>query len=281
MPYTYDDYQRAADAVRQKLPQTPTIAMVLGSGLGPLADRIEDATIIPYEDIPRFPQSTVHGHAGRLVVGWLEGQYILVMQGRVHFYEGFEMDALGFPIRMMQLLGIKTLIVTNAAGGLNTSFSQGDLMLIKDHINLTGIAGHNPLMGPNDERLGQRFTPLTTPYDTDLRAIARQVATDQNITLQEGVYVSLAGPAFETPAEIRMLRTIGGDAVGMSTAPEVLVARHAEMRVLGISSITNIAIDDPDTDLDVSHEEVLEVGKTIVPRLMQLLRGILRQLPNS
>jgi purine-nucleoside phosphorylase len=201
------------------------------------------------------------------------------MQGRAHFYGGLSMQAVGFPVRVLQMMGVETLVVTNAAGGLNPDFGAGDLMIIKDHIFPPGMSGQNPLMGPNDESLGPRFPIMTTAYDRVLRELAFTVAKREGLTLREGVYLSLSGPAFETPAEIRMQRAWGADAVGMSTAPEVQVAVHAGMRVLGISSIANVSIDDVDSTQDVSHEEVLEVGQSIVPRLVTLLRGVLRDMP--
>jgi purine-nucleoside phosphorylase len=276
--FTRDDYDKTAQAIRERIDTHPKVAMILGSGLGPLADSIEDSTIIPYSDLPNWPRSTVAGHHGRLVIGKLENVDVMVLQGRAHFYEGYTMAQVGFPIRVMQVMGIETLIVTNAAGGLNPTFNAGDLMLIVDHINLIGHMGWTPLRGPNDESFGPRFPIFTRAYDQQLSEAARQVAADNNITLREGIYICLAGPAFETPADIRMLRQWGADSVGMSTVPEVVTAVHGGMRVLGISSITNIAIDDPDSEKDVSHEEVLETGKTIVPRLITVLRGVLQQL---
>ncbi len=277
--FTFADYEDTAQFIQDQIGDIePQVGMILGSGLGELADSIEDATIIDYQDIPNWPTSTVVGHKGRLVIGYLEEQPLLVMQGRLHFYEGYTMQQVTFPIRVMQFMGIQTLIVTNAAGGINTSFSTGDLMIIDDHINLLGHMGQNALIGPNDERLGQRFPIFTRAYDHHLRQIAFQVARQENIHLQHGVYLCLSGPAFETPAEIRMFRQWGVDAVGMSTVPEVVVAGHANMRVLGISTITNIAIDHQDIERDVSHDEVLDVGKQVVPKLIAILRGILRNL---
>ncbi|MCL4263782.1 MAG: purine-nucleoside phosphorylase [Anaerolineae bacterium] len=265
----------AATAVRQLTPYLPTIGLVLGSGLNALANSIQNPDIIPYEQIPHWPVSTVPGHGGRLVIGQLEGQTVLVQQGRAHFYEGYSMPQITLPIRVMQQLGVQTLIVTNAAGGINASFQPGDLMLITDHINFLGIAGHNPLRGPNEDSFGPRFPDMTRPYDLHLRQIALEVAQAHHFTLQQGVYGYVAGPSFETPAELRFLRTVGVDAVGMSTVPEVVVARHAGMRVLGISSITNKANPDPQPGTTVTHDEVLETGKQIVPNLMALIRGIL------
>jgi purine-nucleoside phosphorylase len=278
--FTRADYEAAATHIQQRTDLQPEIGMILGSGLGTFADSVENPTHIPYGEIPNWPSGSVKGHAGRLVIGHLEGRAVAVMQGRAHFYEGYSMQALGFPVRVMQMMGIKTLVVTNAAGGLNKDFSAGDLMIIKDHIFLPGMAGQNPLMGHNDDSLGPRFPIMTTPYDRTLRDLAFAVAKQEGLHLQEGVYLSLSGPAFETPAEIRMQRAWGADAVGMSTAPEVQVAVHAGMRVLGISSITNESIDDVDSTQDVSHEEVLEIGEVIVPRLVTLLRGILRDMPS-
>lgn len=279
VPYTYEDYEAAANVIRKVASQMPKIGMILGSGLSSLADSVENATIIPYGEIPHFPVSTVRGHQGRLVFGELEGQQVLVMQGRLHYYEGYSMYQVTFPVRVMQLLGIKTLIVTNAAGGLNQNFSAGDLMLITDHINLLGHMGVNGLIGPNDERFGERFPIFTQAYDAKLRDKTLEIAEREGINIQKGVYLSLSGPAFETPAEIRMFRLWGADAVGMSTAPEVTVARHGGMRVLGISTITNMAIDDPDSKKEVSHESVLEIGRQIVPNLTRILRNVLREMP--
>lgn len=269
----------AATAVRQLTRYQPTIGLVLGSGLNALAESIQNPDIIPYEQIPHWPVSTVAGHGGRLVIGRLEGQTVLVQQGRAHFYEGYTMQQITLPVRVMHLLGIRTLILTNAAGGINPHFEPGDLMLITDHINFLGLAGHNPLRGPNDDAIGPRFPDMTRPYDPHLRQIAQQVAQANRLTLQEGVYAYVAGPSFETPAELRFLRTVGADAVGMSTVPSVVTARHAGIRVLGISSITNKANPDPDPDVTVTHDEVLETGKQIIPNLMALIRGILQRLP--
>lgn len=277
--FTRADYEEAAAYIRARIHIMPQIGMVLGSGLGMLAEEVVDAVIIPYEGIPHFPRPSVEGHHGRLVIGTLESQPILIMQGRIHYYEGFSMAQVTFPVRVMQMLGINTFIVTNAAGGLNPHFSAGDLMLITDHINLFGHMGLNPLVGPNDESLGPRFPIFTRAYDSALGKKVEEIARQENILLRKGVYIHLAGPAFETPAEIRMFRAWGADAVGMSTVPEVAVARHGGMRVLGISSITNISIDNPDSTQLVSHEEVLMVGRKIVPNLLALLRGLLRELP--
>ena len=276
IPHAY--IEEAATAVRALTQYQPTIGLVLGSGLSGLADEIEAPDIIPYENIPHWPVSTVQGHSGRLVIGKLEGKTVLVQQGRSHFYEGYSPAQVTLPVRVMRALGIQTVILTNAAGGINRDFNPGDLMLIKDHLNFVGIAGNNPLRGPNDDSVGPRFPDVTHAYTPELRVLAQKTAVSLNMTLHEGVYAYVAGPSFETPAELRFLHMIGADAVGMSTVPTVLVAAHAGMRVLGISSITNKAILDPTSGAEVSHEEVLETGKLIVPRLTSLLHGILPHL---
>lgn len=273
--YSYEEYKQAADYIAGKSRLKPEIGLILGSGLSPLADEIEDADYIPYEDIPHFPHSGVPGHAGRLVVGQLQGKPVVVMQGRSHLYEGYTSQHITLPVRAMQVLGVKTLIVTNAAGGVNPAFAAGDLMLIVDHINFVGMTGHNPLRGPNLDELGPRFPSMTQPYDSGLANLARRTAQQLNLTLREGVYLYLAGPSFETPAEIRFLKAIGADAVGMSTVPETIVANHGGMRVLGFSSITNVTVQQLDSGLETTHQEVLETGKTIVPRLIRLLKGVL------
>ena len=240
---TRAEYDAAANVILQHTQQRPTIGLVLGSGLSSLADSLTHADKIPYDQIPYWPVSTVHGHQGQLVIGQLEGHTVAVLQGRTHFYEGYTPQQITLPIRVLQLLGITNLIVTNAAGGMNPSFKPGDLMLIRDHVNLPGMAGFTPLRGPNDESLGARFPDMTEPYSARLRQMAWAAAAEHNIPLHEGVYTCVSGPSYETPAELRFLRTIGGDAVGMSTAPEVVVARHARIEVLGISTITNLALD--------------------------------------
>lgn len=278
MQYTRADYEKAAAVIRERSSEVLTAGLVLGSGLGALADTFEDRVVVPYEEIPGWPQSTVEGHSGQLVIGKLEGKTVITQQGRAHFYEGYTPHQVAFPIRVMHMLGVKTLILTNAAGGMNPAYRVGDVMMINDHINFVGMAGNNPLMGPNDESFGKRFVGMVQTYDRDLRKLAHRVAGEAGITLHEGVYVCLSGPTFETPAEIRMLRTIGGDAVGMSTVHEVLVARHAEMRVLAFSGITNEAIDSIDVDAEVDHQEVIDAGKILVPKLTAVLRGVLRAL---
>jgi purine-nucleoside phosphorylase len=276
--YTLNDYHKTAELILQNTHHRPKIGLVLGSGLGNLANAIEDATIIPYEELPGFPTSTVHGHGGKLVIGQLEGKTVLCQQGRTHFYEGYSMAQVTFAVRVMHLIGIEVLILTNAAGGINPAFNAGDLMLINDHINFVGMSGNNPLVGPNDDKIGPRFPGMSQTYDRSLRMLSKRVADARGLQLREGVYVGLSGPMFETPAEVRMIHILGGDAVGMSTVNEVTVARHAGMRVLAFSSITNKAIDQLDTELETNHEEVLEVGAIIVPRLTMLIRGVLEAL---
>jgi purine-nucleoside phosphorylase len=243
-----------------------------------LADELTEREVIPYADIPGWPKSTVEGHHGNLVIGHLDGQPVVAQQGRAHFYEGYSAQEVTFPIRVMHLLGVKTVILTNAAGGLNQSYRTGDLMLLNDHINFVGMSGNNPLMGPNDPTLGPRFVGMVQTYDRELRRVAREIAQKADITLHEGVYVCLSGPNFETPAEIRMLRAIGGDAVGMSTVHEVLVARHMGMRVMACSGITNECFDAIDIDMETNHEEVLDAGKILVPKLTTILKGVVRSL---
>jgi purine-nucleoside phosphorylase len=270
----FDQVMEATAYVQSRSSMKPGVGVILGSGLGDLATEVQDATAIPYEEIPHFLHSTVVGHAGRLLIGKLENVPVVVMQGRFHFYEGYTMQALTLPVRVMRMLGAHMLIVTNAAGGLNAAYRPGDFMLIRDHINFLGLAGMNPLIGPNDERLGERFPALAKAYDAELRALARTVAAQwPEITLHEGVYAQVAGPSYETGAELKFLRTAGADAVGMSTAPEVIVARHMGMRVLGISLITNTATGD-DTEV-VNHAEVLTAADAARPKFAALVRGIL------
>lgn len=273
---TLEQIDELAGRLRSRLAQTPRVGVILGSGLGGLADEVQQRTEVPFDELPGWPVSTVAGHRGRLVAGMLEGQAVLVMQGRVHYYEGYSMAQVGLPVRVMQRLGISILVVTNAAGAVNPDFQPGELMLITDHINLIGMAGLNPLRGPNLDELGPRFPDMSQPYDPALRQLAQQTAHELGLRLQRGVYVSLAGPSFETPADLRFLRLIGADAVGMSTVPEVIVARHGGTRVLGISGISNKANLDGSTI--TTHEEVLAAGQKIVPQLTALLRGVLRRL---
>ncbi len=272
--FSLEQFQETVEAIRGRTQHRSTVGMILGTGLGSLADEVQAADRLPYSELPHWPESTVEGHAGRLVIGELDGHTVLVMQGRAHYYEGYTMAQVGLPVRVMQLLGVQTLLITNAAGGVNPGFSPGDLMLITDHVNLIGMGGLNPLRGANIDSLGPRFPDMMDSYDPELRALAVQVAEGAGIGLQQGVYVSLAGPNFETPADLRFLQAIGADAVGMSTVPEVIVARQGGTRVLGVSGISNKANLDGKTP--TTHEEVLQAGRVIVPKLLTLIRGVLR-----
>jgi len=265
-----------ADVIRARTDYRPRVGIILGSGLGSLAAAVEQATIIPVSELPNWPISTVEGHKGNLVIGKLEDHAVLVVQGRVHYYEGYSISQVGLPVRVMQRLGIEILIVTNAAGAVNPEYVPGELMLITDHVNMIGMAGLNPLRGPNWDELGLRFPDMSQAYDRTLSQLARNVAEAEHIVLHEGVYTGLAGPSFETPADLRFLRLIGSDAVGMSTVPEVIVARHGGTHVLGISGISNKANLDGNTI--TTHEEVLEAGERIVPNLTTLILGVLRRL---
>ncbi len=271
---TRSEIEAAAQSVREQTRHQPEFGIVLGSGLAALAEAVEDADVIPFQHIPHFPVSSVQGHSGRLVIGKFEDRTVLVMQGRVHFYEGYSMSQVTLPIRMMKVLGIHTVILTNAAGGINRSFKAGDVMLITDHINLIGMAGQNPLRGPNDESFGPRFPDMSQPYDRGLRELALKVAADNHMGLRQGVYMCLAGPSFESPADVRFLRLVGADAVGMSTVPETVVARHAGLRVLGLSGISN-ALSGEEDGPQTTHEEVLEAGRLLVPTMMTVIRGVL------
>jgi purine-nucleoside phosphorylase len=276
MPISVKEIDRIAGVVRSKIMVQPRIGLILGTGLGGLAEAVQQPTVIPYPELPRWPVSTVQGHAGRLVIGELDGQALLVMQGRIHYYEGYDMAQVTLPVRVMQRLGIEIMIVTNAAGAINPSFEPGDVMLITDHLNLAGMAGLNPLIGPNLDEFGPRFPDMSQAYDRGLSEMARKVAKEKHVILHEGVYVGLSGPSFETPADLRFLRTSGADAVGMSTVPEVIVARHGGTIVLGFSGISNKANLDGNTV--TTHEEVLAAGSIIIPKLETLIRGVLRML---
>lgn len=272
----YENIKEAACHLKTKYEDSPRIGLILGSGLGVLADEIENPVKIPYNEIPNFPVSTVEGHAGQLVFGTLKGAKVVAMQGRFHFYEGYSLEKVTSPVRVMKELGVETLIVTNAAGGINESFEAGDLMLITDHINNMGT---NPLIGPNDSNIGVRFPDMSVSYDGKLRDIAKNSANELNIKLQEGVYVGNTGPSYETPAEVRALRTLGGDAVGMSTVPEVIVAKHAGLNVLGISCISNMAsgiLDQP-----LSHDEVIETTEKVRANFLNLVKNIVWKIHSS
>jgi len=273
----YEQIEVARAYVASRSQQRPSVALILGSGLGGLADELHGADTIDYADIPHFPRSTVEGHKGELALGSLSGRTVAVMRGRFHFYEGYDLAQTTFPVRVLQAIGARTLIVTNAAGGLRADWHVGDLMRISDHINFPGMAGQHPLRGPNDPRLGVRFPAMMNVYDPELGALAQHVATDMGVTLCQGVYAMLAGPSFETPAELRMLQSWGVDAVGMSTVPEVIVARHGGMRVLGISMISNIATPDAPP---ANHEEVLSAGAAVTDTFTSLIREILARMPD-
>jgi len=273
---TLEQIDQVTEAVRARINVQPRIGIILGSGLNDLAASVKEATTIPYGDLPHWPVSTVEGHAGRLVIGELEGQYVLVMQGRVHFYEGYSMGRVTLPVRVMQRLGLEIMIVTNAAGGVNPEFVPGDVMLITDNLNLMGMSGLNPLMGPNLDEIGPRFPDMSQVYDKELGMIARTVASENGILLRQGIYCGLSGPSFESPADLRFLRLAGADAVGMSTIPEVIVARHGGLRVLGISGISNKA--NMDGSSVTTHQEVIEAGKVITPKIETIIRGVLEAI---
>lgn len=268
----YEDILEAKEFIEKKINQIPQIAIILGSGLSPLAEQIKNPVTISYKDIPHFPVSTVKGHAGNLVIGELQGKVVMCMQGRFHYYEGYTMQEVTFPIRVMQLLGVKTLIVTNAAGGVNKTFSTGDIMLITDHISRMP----NPLIGPNDDRLGERFPSMSEVYDKTLMSLAKSIAKKNNIEIKEGVYVGNTGPSFETNAEYVMFRTLGISAVGMSTVPEVIVAAHAKMKVLGLSVISNVF--NEDIEQEPTHQEVLENVEASNRNMIKLISGVIEEL---
>ena len=272
-PSLWDQVGAAADAVRGRCPQLPDTAIVLGSGLGDFADTLDDAVTIPYGDLPHWPASTVVGHAGRLVVGAKRGRRVAALAGRAHFYEGYPLSSVVFATRVMARLGVRRLLLTNAAGGINTSFEQGALMVIDDHINMMGS---NPLVGPNDERFGARFPDMSEVYSARLRRLAGETAAALGIPLAHGVYVGVHGPSYETPAEIRFFRTIGADAVGMSTIPEAIAARHLGLEVLGLSCITNMAAGVLAQPL--VHDEVMETARRVRGSFIALLEGILDRL---
>ena len=269
----YERAEHAARIIRSRTTETPRIALVLGSGLGGFANDFEEAVSIPYEEITSFPRSTAEGHAGRLVIGKVEQVSVVAMQGRVHFYEGYTLEQVTFPIRVFHLLGIKTLIVTNAAGGVNVQLTQGALMVLSDHLNLMG---DNPLRGPNDSRFGPRFPDMTTAYSPDLQEIVIEEARALEIEVRRGVYAALSGPSYETPSEIHMLRNLGADAVGMSTVPEVIVARQMDMEVLGISCITNLAAGI--TDEPINHEDVMATGDRVRETFTSLMRRVVARV---
>jgi purine-nucleoside phosphorylase len=269
----YDDIQAAAAAVRARWAKAPRVGIILGTGLGALAQDIAADVSLPYEDIPHFPRSTVESHAGRLVCGMLGGKPVVAMEGRFHFYEGYSLQQVTFPVRVMKALGCDTLIVSNACGGLNPQYQTGDIMVIEDHINLLG---DNPLIGPNDDRLGDRFPDMCHAYDRDLLALAGKVAMEEHIRVQQGVYVAVPGPNLETRAEYRFLRTIGADVVGMSTVPEVIVAVHSKMRSLGFSAVTDMCL--PDALEPVSLAQILAVAGEAEKKLRVLVRKVVERM---
>lgn len=268
----YEQIEAARAAIAAQLAIRPRVGLILGSGLSALADEMSAATVSAYADIPGFLVPQVPGHRGELAIGHLAGQPVAVLRGRLHFYEGHSMAEITFPVRVLHALGCDTLIVTNAAGGLHAGWQVGDIMRISDQIFLPGMVGQHPLRGPNDDRLGPRFPAMVGAFENELVPLARRVAASQGFTLREGVYLMVSGPAFESAAELRMLRSLGADAVGMSTAPEIIVACHAGMRVLGFSLITNLALPDGPP---ANHAEVLEAGEAAKPRFAALLKGIL------
>jgi purine-nucleoside phosphorylase len=269
----FDKIQESADFIKNKGNISPEVGLILGSGLGVLADEIQNAVKIKYNDIPNFPVSTVEGHAGQLVIGNLEGKQVVAMQGRFHYYEGYSQQEITFPVRVMKALGVDTIVVTNAAGGSNTNFKPGDLMVIKDHINLSG---NNPLIGKNDERFGPRFPDMSTAYKPEYVVLVKECAKELNMNIQEGVYAFFSGPTYETPAEVRMAQILGADAVGMSTAPEVIVASHSSMDVIGISCITNMAAGILDQPLD--HEEVIETTQKVKAEFLSLVKAVVNKI---
>ncbi|XP_037116341.1 purine nucleoside phosphorylase 5a [Syngnathus acus] len=280
---TYEDCKATADWLLAQTNMRPSVGIVCGSGLGGLAAMLKDQVAFNYKDIPNFPQSTVHGHAGRLVFGTLKGRSCVCMQGRFHLYEGYPIQKITLPMRIFKLLGVGTVILTNAAGGLNQDFKVGDIMIMKDHINMPGFAGNSPLAGPNDERFGVRFPCMSDAYDRELQQLAMDVGQELGFGdfLREGVYCVLGGPSFETIAECRMMHKLGADAVGMSTVHEVIVARHSGMRVFALSLISNQAVMDYDSEAKASHEEVLLTGKQRAEQLEQLISTMVSRMEHN
>ena len=271
-PALFDQIQEATAAIRAKWAATPTVGIILGTGLGKLAEDIQAEAVFPYETIPHMPRSTAPSHKGQLVCGQLEGKSVVAMEGRFHFYEGWSLREVTFPVRVMKALGCEILIVSNACGGMNPQYGKGDLMLIEDHINLLG---DNPLIGPNDDRLGERFPDMCHPYDRDLLALGRRIALEERIVCHQGVFVAVPGPNLETRAEYRFLRTIGADVVGMSTVPEVIVGVHAKLRILGVSVVTDICL--PDALEPVSLPEIIATANEAEPKLRTLVRRVVRE----
>ena len=273
MPDLYDQIQEAAAVIRAKWSHTPAAGVILGTGLGKLTDDIADQTVIPYEAIPHFPRSTAPSHKGQLVCGTLGGKPVVVMEGRFHFYEGYTLQQVTFPVRVMRALGAGALVVSNACGGMNPQWNKGDLMLIEDHINLLG---DNPLIGPNDDRLGDRFPDMCNCYDRELLKIGRRIAMEEQIVCHQGVFVAVSGPCLETRAEYRFLRLIGADVVGMSTVPEAIVAVHAKMRVLGLSVITDVCL--PDALEPASIPDIIATANEAEKKVRVLIRRVVAEL---
>ncbi|XP_011675331.2 purine nucleoside phosphorylase isoform X1 [Strongylocentrotus purpuratus] len=278
--YTYEDFESMAECLLSRQPHRPTIGIICGSGLMNLGNKLEERYTIPYEKIPNFPVSTVEGHHGQFVFGTLNGKTVVMMQGRFHLYEGYPAWKLVAPVRVMKLLGVETLVVTNAAGGMNPNYKVGDIMVMIDHIGMPTLAGANPLVGPNDERFGARFINMSDVYDKKLRKLTMKVAQDLQCStfVKEGIYVMVGGPSYETPAELRLLRSLGADVVGMSTVPEVIAARHCGMRVLGFSLVTNCCIMDYATHGETNHEEVLETGKWRAGVMQDLIGQVVERI---
>ncbi len=270
----HDKIKNTANFLNKKTSNKPEVGIILGSGLGGLVNRMEIENTFPYEEIPGFPVSTVEGHSGKLIFGKLGGKYIVAMQGRFHYYEGYPMETVTFPVKVMHLLGIKTLIVSNAAGGLNPEFNVGDMMIISDHIN---FFPNNPLLGPNNNELGTRFPDMSNAYNSDLRATAKKIAKENNIQVREGVYIGNSGPMLETPAEYRMFRIFGADATGMSTVPEVIAAHHMGIKVFGMSIITNVS-EKENPDEETTHEEVQNVAGDVEPKMSLIMTELIRAL---
>ncbi|XP_018571548.1 purine nucleoside phosphorylase isoform X2 [Anoplophora glabripennis] len=281
--YTYETITETANFLRQQVPFKPMVGIICGSGMGCLADALDGKIEFPYESIPHFPRSTVEGHVGKLVFGHLSGVPVVCMKGRFHYYEGYPLWKCAMPVRVMKLLGVTHLIATNAAGGLNPNFKVGDIMLVKDHINLMGFAGNNPLQGPNDERFGPRFPPMNTAYSRELIREAKKVAKELKMQdiIHEGVYTCLGGPNFETVAELRMLSMLGADTVGMSTVHEVITARHCNLTVLAFSLITNMCITDYEIRDNPNHEEVIDVGKQREDVLKLFVQNLVKLISKS
>ena len=269
----YDKIQATSAFIQAKIKNNPSVGIILGSGLGGLVDLIAKETSIPYADIPNFPVSTVEGHSGQLIFGKIGNCNVMLMAGRFHYYEGYSMEEVTFPVRIMKALGVETVIVSNASGGTNPTFNIGDLMILKDHIN---ICPEHPLRGPNDERLGTRFPDMSQAYDRKLIELAKEIADEKGIAVRTGVYIGLQGPTFETPAEYKMLHILGADAVGMSTVAEVIVARHASMRVFAISVITDIGVSE--VPITITHEEVLEAANAAAPKMAGLVEELVKRL---